>query len=58
MAAAQINLFKPSQACEPAASNEPGHIGWRALHASDWPKAFDFYAEMFGAAFALLGARK
>ena len=45
---AVFNLFKPAQAGEPAVSNEPGRIGWRELHASDWSKAFDFYAEMFG----------
>ncbi|TAL77734.1 MAG: VOC family protein [Burkholderiaceae bacterium] len=30
-----------------AAPDEPGHIGWHELHASDADKAFDFYAGLF-----------
>jgi len=45
---AAFNLFKPSQAGQRIVSNEPGHIGWHELHTTDWPKAFGFYAQMFG----------
>lgn len=43
-----FNLFKPNQAGQRVVSNKPGHIGWHELHTSDWPKAWDFYSEMFG----------
>ena len=36
---------------EPAAEppfDQPGFIGWHELHAADGPKAFDFYAGLFG----------
>jgi uncharacterized protein len=45
---AAVNLFKPAQSGQRVVSNEPGHIGWHELHTTDWPKAFDFYADMFG----------
>jgi uncharacterized protein len=45
---AAFNLFKPAQAAQRVVSNEPGHIGWHELHTTDSPKAFEFYAEMFG----------
>jgi predicted enzyme related to lactoylglutathione lyase len=45
---AAFNLFKPSQPGQRVVSNEPGHIGWHELHTTDWPKAFEFYTEMFG----------
>jgi predicted enzyme related to lactoylglutathione lyase len=45
---AAFNLFKPTQEGQPVVSAEPGHIGWRELHTFEWPKAFEFYAEMFG----------
>jgi hypothetical protein len=45
---AAFNLFKPTQAGERVVSTEPGHIGWHELHTTDWPKAFEFYGEMFG----------
>ena len=45
---AAFNLFQPSEAGQPAVASEPGHIGWHELHASEWPKAFEFYSEMFG----------
>jgi predicted enzyme related to lactoylglutathione lyase len=32
----------------PAALDEPGRVGWHELLAADWPKAFAFYAEIFG----------
>jgi hypothetical protein len=48
-AGAMFNLFKPLQTGERAAvSAAPGHIGWHELHSADWPKAFEFYSEMFG----------
>jgi uncharacterized protein len=45
---AAFNLFKPNQTGERLVSNEPGHVGWHELHTTDWSKAFDFYAQMFG----------
>ena len=45
---ASLNLFKPSQAGQRVVSSDPGHIGWHELHTTDWPKAFEFYKEMFG----------
>jgi predicted enzyme related to lactoylglutathione lyase len=45
---AAFNLFKPSQGGQRVVSSEPGHIGWHELHTSDWAKAFEFYAQMFG----------
>jgi uncharacterized protein len=45
---AAFNLFKPAQSGQRVVSNDPGHIGWHELHTTDWPKAFDFYTEMFG----------
>ncbi|HUZ65606.1 MAG TPA: VOC family protein [Acetobacteraceae bacterium] len=47
---AAITLFTPSRA-EPEAQvgqDKPGQVGWHELHTADWPKAMDFYAEMFG----------
>jgi uncharacterized protein len=31
-----------------AALGMPGHVGWHALSAVDWEKAFAFYGELFG----------
>jgi len=45
---AALNLFKPTQTGHRAVSMLPGHIGWHELHSSDWPKAFDYYTDMFG----------
>ena len=45
---ASLNLFKPSQAGQRVVSSDPGHIGWHELHTTDWPKAFEFYTDMFG----------
>lgn len=45
---APFNLFKPASAGERVVSNEPGYVGWHELHTNDWPKAFDFYAKLFG----------
>lgn len=48
---AAFYLFKPAQPAQPdkhIPPNTQGHIGWRELHTKDWPKAFDFYNEMFG----------
>ena len=41
-------LFKPSQVGERGISTEPGHVGWHELHTTDWPKALEFYTDMFG----------
>jgi len=45
---AAFNLFQSARSGRRAVSNEPGHIGWHELHTTDWPKAFDFYTDMFG----------
>jgi predicted enzyme related to lactoylglutathione lyase len=45
---AAFNLFKPAQSGERVVSSDPGHIGWHELHTTDWPKAFEFYTDMFG----------
>lgn len=48
---AVVSLFKPHPAYPQAPMMDPqapGHAGWRELLASDWPKAFEFYAAMFG----------
>jgi predicted enzyme related to lactoylglutathione lyase len=45
---AAINLFKPNQPGERAASSAPGHIGWHELHTTDWPKALGFYTDLLG----------
>jgi uncharacterized protein len=45
---ATFNLFTPSTSGQPDATAAPGHSGWRELHTTDWPKAFDFYKAMFG----------
>lgn len=42
-------LFQPTgENGPPAPAGTPGHVGWRELHAADWPSAFDFYAGQFG----------
>jgi predicted enzyme related to lactoylglutathione lyase len=42
-------LFKPTGGDNPPApAMTPGHIGWHELYATDWSKAFDFYAGQFG----------
>jgi predicted enzyme related to lactoylglutathione lyase len=33
---------------QPVAAGTPGHAGWRELLASDWQRAFAFYAGLFG----------
>lgn len=47
---AMFMLFKPSggDAAPPASMGTPGHIGWHELYASNWERAFDFYAGRFG----------
>ncbi len=46
---AGFNLFAPlAGQSRPPDSTAAGHIGWRELHTTDWPKAFDFYSAMFG----------
>jgi predicted enzyme related to lactoylglutathione lyase len=46
---AMFMLFKPAGGDNPAAPPmTPGHVGWRELYASDWERAFDFYAGQFG----------
>jgi predicted enzyme related to lactoylglutathione lyase len=45
---AAFNLFKPSQSGQRAVSRDPGQVGWHELHTTDWAKAFEFYADMFG----------
>jgi predicted enzyme related to lactoylglutathione lyase len=42
-------LIKPMGADNsPVPGGTLGHVGWRELYASDWAKAFDFYAGQFG----------
>jgi len=38
---------KPGQQ-QPAALDQPGHVGWHELLAADWKRAFTFYRELFG----------
>ena len=48
---AAFYLFRPGQPAKPdtpVPPNAQGHVGWRELHTTDWPKAFDFYNAMFG----------
>jgi predicted enzyme related to lactoylglutathione lyase len=45
---ALFQLLKPNQPGERVPSDEPGHITWHELHTTNWEKAFDFYATMFG----------
>jgi predicted enzyme related to lactoylglutathione lyase len=45
---AMLHLFKAATPAQPAAYSAAGHIGWRELHATDWPKAFEFYRALFG----------
>lgn len=45
---ATFNLFKPAIGGQRAVSPEAGHVGWHELHSNDWPRAFEFYADMFG----------
>jgi predicted enzyme related to lactoylglutathione lyase len=33
---------------QPAALDDPGHVGWHELLAADWEKAFAFYGALFG----------
>lgn len=41
-------LFKPGRPGTPAPSTQPGQIGWRELHTTDWQDAFSFYGGLFG----------
>jgi predicted enzyme related to lactoylglutathione lyase len=45
---AAFYLFKAAQPGERAVSREAGQISWNELHTTDWPKAFEFYSQMFG----------
>lgn len=45
---ATLHLFRSARPGQPAASTAAGHVGWRELHSTDWPKAYDFYGTMFG----------
>ncbi len=46
---ASFMLFKGNGEAPPEpAPGTPGTIGWHELSALDWPKAFDFYASLFG----------
>ncbi len=44
---ALVKWLNPSQE-QPAAPTLPGHVGWHALSAVNWEKAFAFYGELFG----------
>jgi predicted enzyme related to lactoylglutathione lyase len=46
-----ITLFSPLPMPSPPqdpAPGTPGYVGWHELCATDWQKAFEFYAAMFG----------
>lgn len=47
---AMFVLFKDTSAMPPPrpAPMSPGSLGWSELHATDWEKAFGFYAGLFG----------
>ncbi|WP_454761612.1 VOC family protein [Caulobacter segnis] len=47
---AMFVLFKDTSTTPPPrpAPMSPGSLGWGELHATDWEKAFDFYAGLFG----------
>ncbi len=44
---ALVKWSNPSQE-QPATLILPGHVGWHALSAVNWEKAFAFYGELFG----------
>jgi predicted enzyme related to lactoylglutathione lyase len=45
---AVFHLFSALEPRESVASNAAGRVGWRELHATDWPAALTFYGAMFG----------
>ena len=45
---APFYLFKPNRPGTPPPSTQPGQIGWRELHTTDWSAAFSFYSGLFG----------
>jgi uncharacterized protein len=45
---ALFQLFKPTPTEQRTPADGPGHIGWRELHTTDWPRAFDFYHALCG----------
>jgi predicted enzyme related to lactoylglutathione lyase len=42
-----VQGLKPAP-LKPAAPDEPGRVGWHELLAANWPRAFAFYAAIFG----------
>jgi predicted enzyme related to lactoylglutathione lyase len=44
---ALVKWLNPGQQ-PPTAPTSPGHVGWHALSAVNWEKAFAFYGELFG----------
>jgi predicted enzyme related to lactoylglutathione lyase len=44
---ALVKWLNPGQQ-QPAAPTSLGHVGWHALSAVNWEKAFAFYGELFG----------
>jgi hypothetical protein len=44
---ALVKWSNPGQE-QSAAPTLPGHVGWHALSAANWQKAFAFYGELFG----------
>jgi hypothetical protein len=44
---ALVKWLNPGQE-QPVAPTSLGHVGWHALSAVDWQKAFAFYGELFG----------
>ena len=45
---AVCHLFRASEPRDLPDSMAAGHVGWRELHTTDWPKALSFYGAMFG----------
>jgi predicted enzyme related to lactoylglutathione lyase len=45
---AVFHLFRANEPRAPLDSMAAGHVGWRELHTTDWPKALSFYGAMFG----------
>jgi predicted enzyme related to lactoylglutathione lyase len=43
-----LNLFKPLRPTSPPPAHLPGQVGWRELHTTDWPAAYDFYSGLLG----------
>lgn len=46
---AVYNLLQPEgEGMQPLPMGTAGGVDWHELHGSDWPRAFDFYASLYG----------